>query len=266
MSKRKNRRRYMLGRQGTLVSALALLVTLNFQAHAMAAEPAVSGLNGKAEGAFGSNDGDGFGYGAASIAAPLGDRFGVQADVLAGSHDGYFIGSGGLHAFWRDPSVGLAGLYVSRTEYDRYGGRHQNKYGVEGELYLDRVTLSGVGGYTTGDVTSDGFSNLNASYYASDDFRLTIGHRFANETHVGAAGVENQFYSSDGLGAAVFAEGRLAEGGDAAAWAGVRLYFGADKSLMRRHREDDPQIFLTDDLFELTSNVPTPPSAGNNEF
>ncbi len=41
--------------------------------------------------------------------------------------------------------------------------------------------------------------------------------------------------------AAVFAEGRAGESDFFGAWGGVRIYFGQkDKTLIRRHREDDP--------------------------
>ena len=262
--------KYSRAGRRTLVGTLSLLASVHVPQYVLAddagTKPAVSGLNAKVEGAFGDIDGEGFGYGGGSVAAPLGHQFGVQLDLLGGSYDGEFIGSAGGHAFWRDPDVGLLGLYASYTEFDGNGGVHQSKYGVEGELYLDRLTLSGVGGYAGGDVSTHGFSIANASYYLSDEFRLTLGHRYANRTHVGAAGAEGQVFSENGVGVSLFAEGRLAEGNEAAVWAGLRLYFGADKTLIRRHREDDPQLFLTEDLFELTSNTSPPPSAGNNEF
>ena len=41
--------------------------------------------------------------------------------------------------------------------------------------------------------------------------------------------------------AALFAEGRIGEDDYHGVWGGIRFYFGQkDKSLIRRHREDDP--------------------------
>ncbi|MGR3291066.1 MAG: hypothetical protein ACU0C9_07700, partial [Paracoccaceae bacterium] len=35
-------------------------------------------------------------------------------------------------------------------------------------------------------------------------------------------------------------------------WAGLRVYLGAeDKTLIRRHREDDPRNWLANDLFDF---------------
>ena len=66
-----------------------------------------------------------------------------------------------------------------------------------------------------------------------------------NDMHLAAAGVEYQLQSNFfGGGTSVFAEGRVGEDDYAAVWAGVRLYLGAgEKSLIRRHREDDPGSF-----------------------
>jgi hypothetical protein len=44
-----------------------------------------------------------------------------------------------------------------------------------------------------------------------------------------------------GMMAALFAEARFGEHSDHGAWGGLRFYFGQkDKTLIRRHREDDP--------------------------
>jgi hypothetical protein len=41
--------------------------------------------------------------------------------------------------------------------------------------------------------------------------------------------------------ASLFASGNVSEGGDGAVLGGLRLYFGQQpKTLIRRHREDDP--------------------------
>jgi hypothetical protein len=46
---------------------------------------------------------------------------------------------------------------------------------------------------------------------------------------------------SHGIMAALFVEGRVGEHDDHGIWGGLRVYFGQkDKTLIRRHREDDP--------------------------
>ena len=50
-----------------------------------------------------------------------------------------------------------------------------------------------------------------------------------------------------GIPASLNLEGRLGEDGFSSVMAGLSLYFGGeDKSLMRRHREDDPRLHFFD--------------------
>lgn len=46
-----------------------------------------------------------------------------------------------------------------------------------------------------------------------------------------------------------FAEGRISENDYEGIWCGVTFYIGDDKSLIRRHREDDPDEWGEDNLF-----------------
>jgi len=46
--------------------------------------------------------------------------------------------------------------------------------------------------------------------------------------------------------ASLFVRGSLSEYGDGVVFGGLRFYFGQrDKTLMRRHREDDPAVAFT---------------------
>ena len=50
-----------------------------------------------------------------------------------------------------------------------------------------------------------------------------------------------------GIPASITVEGRLGEDGFTSVMAGLSLYFGGeDKSLIRRHREDDPRLHFFD--------------------
>jgi hypothetical protein len=85
--------------------------------------PAVDGFNGKIEGyGGGANHSSGF-YGAeGSLSFPLAQQVGLQIDGGVGSfnHSGTSRGAG--HLFWRDPSVGLIGVYGSYSHWDGDGG------------------------------------------------------------------------------------------------------------------------------------------------
>ncbi|MEP0519978.1 MAG: hypothetical protein ABJO09_01400 [Hyphomicrobiales bacterium] len=220
--------------------------------------PAVSGINGKIAAEGGSFDEEGFGVLTGSISIPLGVRYGFQGDALAGVRDGEFVGGVGGHLFWRDPSYALLGVFGSYTHRDDIDG-HVARLGVEGEYYLNQWTFRTLLGAEFLDAGSafanvdDGFFAFSdVSYYLNDNLQLSVGHRFTRERNALALGVEyqldQQVFSS---GVSLFAEGRIGEDDYQAVWGGVRFYLGDDKSLIRRHREDDPEGVGDEDLFEV---------------
>ena len=89
------------------------------------------------------------------------------------------------------------------------------------------------------------FDVVTASYYVTDNFKLSIGHRYIFDRNALALGGEHGFALGGGRMAALFTEGTLGEHGTYSALAGLRIYFGQrDKSLMDRHRQDDPTDYL----------------------
>jgi len=221
--------------------------------------PAVSGLNGKIA-VYGGwqddqvDDGGIFGV-LGSVSVPLGHRFGFQADAQLAAVEDDIFGRLGGHLFWRDPSKGLLGIYGSVEGYDDTNFDAW-RIAAEAEGYFDRVTLrmmagfedvnfGGGGGGGGGGVDSELFALADIAYYLNDDLKASLGYRHMNDTHMAAAGVEYQLQNGFfGSGTSIFAEGRVGENDYAAAWAGVRLYLGAgQKTLIRRHREDDPASF-----------------------
>lgn len=223
--------------------------------------PAVSGVNGKISVEGGLFDEEGFGALSGSISLPLGHRFGVQIDGSVGTLDEEFFGSAGGHLFWRDPSYGLLGVYGSFTAIDGIDGE-VSRIGVEAEYYWNQITLKGVAGAEFIDVGAPAnydetnfFAFSDLSYYAIDDLELSVGHRYTGEKHALALGVEyqlnQQVFSS---GVSLFAEGRIGEDNYQGAWAGVRMYLGDEKSLIRRHREDDPTDWAEDNLFGIVNS------------
>ncbi len=251
----------------------------------IAAEPApstqaVDGINAKAE-AFGGGYATKSLVGAAgSLSVPLASQFGAQLDAGGGEFANRFIGALGGHLFWRDPRQGLLGVYGDYTHWDQSGGVHVGHVGLEGEAYLQRWTLSAVAGVETGNnsragfttiaipgpgtlTTGNGLSNTtrffdraSAAYYLTDNWKASIGHRYMGGKNALALGSEYAMPAGRGMMASLFAEGRLGEGtNNYGAWGGVRVYFGnSDKSLMRRHREDDPAgDFTADTLFNVVN-------------
>ncbi|MBX9759870.1 MAG: hypothetical protein K2Y29_13925 [Beijerinckiaceae bacterium] len=240
------------------------------------ARTAVDGFNGKLEAFFaprdyriagGRGDSDNALGLAGSFSIPLGQSFGMQIDALAASRDGLFVGGSAGHLFWRDPSNALFGVYGSYLRSDKDSVAY-GRLGFEAEYYMSRFTIAGIAGFErtvadrtlafvpgVGVVTTEGSRNrgfvaTDLSWYATDNFKLSVGYRYWVGRSLGAAGLEYMVPTGQGVSYSFFAEGRAGESRYLAGMAGVRVYFGhKDKTLIRRHREDDPPNYLRDDLF-----------------
>lgn len=216
---------------------------------------AVDGTTGELTG-LGGSVADKSLYGATGILAfPLGCGIGVQIDTVAAGFDDRFLGAIGGHLFWRDPAKGLLGLYGSYTNWDKFGGVGIAHIAPEAEWYLGRWSLRGVAGVEFGngasgvengyiqnyDVKTRFFDQINVAYYFTDNFKAFVGHRYLSGKNALALGAEYGIPMHNGVMAALFAEGRIGEGKFHGVWGGLRFYFGnSDKTLIRRHREDDP--------------------------
>lgn len=212
---------------------------------------AVSGLNGKFEGAGGyfedqGSNPDGRGHGAISLTMPLGCELGFQLDGAFGTLGGQEAGGVGVHLFTRDPARFLFGGFASYSAIDNFTLTNDIfRVGGEGEFYLEQFSFEGVVGYENADIASDDwFGQFTAAFYATDNFRIAAGYRHFLSTDAGIASME---WQPEGLGVPVslFVEGQVGSNDYASVFGGFRLHFGAgDKSLKRRHREDDPGNLL----------------------
>lgn len=226
---------------------------------------AVSGFNGKlsAEGGvwdFDNYDSDGQFQGVGSISLPLGCALGFQADVGAATFgDADAFGVGG-HLFTRDPSSYLLGVHGTYESWDFDGGNDLNVYhiGAEGELYLGNISLEAWAGVVDTDETkAKGFAKLTAAYYATDDLRLSVGLRQDGGFSAGVLGAEWQLGSAP---LSLTTEAQLGEDDFMSLTAGVKFYFGGpQKSLIDRHRQDDP----ADGLFDFLGGAASAASSGD---
>jgi hypothetical protein len=229
--------------------------------------PAVSALNGKFAvlgGGLdaGGNDGELFGA-QGSISVPIGQRFGFQADGFGALASGDWVAGGAGHFFWRDPSIGLLGAYGGGARNDLLDF-YSVRAGIEGEAYLGRFAVEALLGWEGLDFDAGGgddniFALADLAFYVTDDLRFSAGYRHWSDTHMAAFGAEYQLPMQwGGSSAALFAEGRVGENDYYAVWGGLRVYLGAEpKSLIRRHREDDPHVRMEDQA------GPTPPTASS---
>jgi hypothetical protein len=106
-----------------------------------------------------------------------------------------------------------------------------------------RVNAAVVSGLPALSVPNRFFDSISASYYVTDNFKLAAGHLYTFGTHFLTLGSEYGVALGGGRMASLFAEGWIGEHGNNAVLAGLRVYFGQhDKSLIDRHRQDDPTV------------------------
>jgi hypothetical protein len=207
---------------------------------------AVSAVNGKWELDVGSLASTGAFRAAGSLSLPVGDRFGIQGDVMFTNSGAYGpVWGGAIHAFTRDPESYLlgvtAGVVVSPAA-------RLTALGIEGELYMDRVSLEGWGGFAAVDYAVNpppdmtglfGFGDI--AYYPTDNWRLVAGGSYIlGETKL-HLGTEYQF-TDLGTPLSLTADARIGAT-NSSVMVGLKGYFGGndpEKSLIDRHRQDDP--------------------------
>jgi hypothetical protein len=170
--------------------------------------------------------------------------FGIQADLTALDAFGETAVGGAAHFFRRDPNSYLLGVYGG---YVDGGPANIWHIGPEAELYLDNISIEAVGGYMD---TSNGGGEFYAmgklALYATDNLRLSVGAGSVANFESANAGLE-WFMGDTGIPASLTLDGELGEDGFSSVMAGLSLYFGGeDKSLIRRHREDDPRLYFFD--------------------
>ncbi|MBG1231171.1 hypothetical protein [Aestuariivirga litoralis] len=214
--------------------------------------PAVSGINGKIEFEGGPYAIDAFNgstewKGGASLSIPLGERFGLQGDLgVANTIAGSSIRGGVLHFYTRDPSAYLLGVTGGGFWTDNGDAQ---AIGPEVELYSGRFSFQAWGGYLNANFNNVsggkffGFGDI--SYYATENFRLNVGVRDVADfktAHIGA-----EYLLSEETPLAITLNGKIGDDNYRAADLGLRFYFGPTaKSLMHRHREDDPPNRILD--------------------
>jgi hypothetical protein len=263
--------------------------------------PAVDGFNGKVE-ALGGGLNRNSVYGlAGSFSVPLASQWGMQVDTAFGSLEGHTFGSVAPHFFWRDPARGLIGLYASHTFWNQFGGVYVTQVAGEGEYYFGRFTVQGIAGVEFGNSAGSASSNtsiiapggigggsppgvittttfnqgfdvktrfmdqVNLKYYFLDNWDGYVGHRYLGGDHALALGTEAAMPLGQGTMVSAFGEARIGERGFDGIWGGLRLYFGNhDKTLIRRHREDDPNTW--DTLHSILNNQTSSSSSSSTLF
>jgi hypothetical protein len=89
------------------------------------------------------------------------------------------------------------------------------------------------------------FGQADLAYYITDDFRISGGYRYINETSLGAASAEYLIHAGD-IPMSLFANSDFGNSDYLRITGGLRVFFGADphKSLIDRNRRDDPPTYM----------------------
>ncbi|WP_395663621.1 hypothetical protein [Aestuariivirga sp.] len=204
--------------------------------------PAVSGLNGKLEGAGGyyqeDDSGDGGQFrGVGMLDVPLGCYFGLQLDMGGGDFGGNKWAGIGGHLFMRDPDAYLLGI---QAQYISLDGEEIVRVGPEAELYLGDFTLSMMAGWEGADDfdMDDIVGQLEAAYYMDDNFKIFGGYRHFLGVDAAAIGFE---FKPQSMPASLFVDAMFGTDEYVSVVGGLRIHFGGDtKSLKDTHRYDDP--------------------------
>jgi hypothetical protein len=231
---------------GTIAAVMYGSVSMAADIETTGPLPAVSGPNGKIEIGGGWTDIDDLGddevfRGGAAFSFPVGDMFGIQADLTALDAYGETAIGGAAHFFTRDPNSYLLGAYGG---YVDAGPANIWYGGPEAELYLDNISLEAVGGVMdiSNGVGTEFYAMGKVALYATDNLRLSVGASTVANFESANAGLE-WFMGDTGLPVSFTVDGQIGEDGYTSIQAGLSLYFGGeDKSLIRRHREDDPRL------------------------
>ena len=230
---------------------LAALLPLAVHADEHSPKRAVSGFNTSLSAEAGVYDDADSGLFQGTLTAPLGHAFGFQLDGALGAIDGDVMGGGAVHVFTRDPGSYLLGIYGSFHTWDSID---ISRLAAEVEIYRGRTTFSGIAGWEQINVpgTRNGlavvngddnhfFNEFDLSYYPKDNLRVSAGYHYESEESLGVAQIE-YMPRWQAAPATLFATAYIGDEDHTRVTGGIRFYFGSDrgKSLIRRHREDDP--------------------------
>jgi hypothetical protein len=240
---------------GLALPAVAADVTLLDPTPVAEQRPAVDGLNFKAGVMSGVIGGSSTSMVIGSISTPIPyfSQFGAQLDFGAGTyrHD-YTAVAAGLHLFWRDPSIGMLGIY---GDYGYVNPEHAGRMGVEGALYNGPWSLDVFAGVQFGQhVLTEFVDEIDLSYYFTENLRGSVGHRLTSRGNVGNLAFEFMPQFAGATGWSVYGEAEAGEDDYSGAWLGLRYSFGTSSatSLMERDRYADPLIRIPRNLASVT--------------
>jgi hypothetical protein len=173
-----------------------------------------------------------------------------------------------VHLFTRDPASHLLGATFGLANMP---GAMVFAAGPEAELYYGRFSFEAWGGLAHTNYSNPGtpdrtgvFAMGDLAYYPDDDWRLDAGLSLLGghvTAHLGSEYLLHDFPEPLSLAF----DARVGSDGSVGATAGIKVYLGGgDKSLIERHRQDDPQN-RGSTLSEATGSVPKASGGGDGD-
>lgn len=223
--------------------------------------PAVDGINFKVSALTGVIGGYANHMFIASVATPVPyfSQFGAQLDLGIGNYrSDYISAAAGLHIFWRDPSIGMIGIY---GDWGYVNPEHAGRVGAELAFYNGPWTLDVFVGPQFGQhVFTKVVDEVDLSYYFNENLKGSIGHRLTSRGHVANVGFEYMPTLGTANGWSIYGEAEGGEDDYYGAWLGLRYSFGASSasSLMERDRQADPMVRIPRNLASVTQCADLP--------
>jgi hypothetical protein len=225
----------------TGVIVIAAIMAINGAwADVSAQKPAVSDINAKLSFDVADFDAASAIFGTAAVTFPMTQRIGFALDGLAGDYSANSLWGIGGNLFWRDPDQGLIGIIASQIQI---GAATAKRNGLYAEYYMDQFSFIGDLGYQSADTAKDAvFSDFGIKWYIMGNLAVGASCAYSSENLALVTRIEYMPAKDCLPGIAFFLNGSLGESSYTSIAGGVRYYFGSDdKTLQKRHREDDPE-------------------------
>ncbi|MGC9941421.1 MAG: hypothetical protein ABSE48_06270 [Verrucomicrobiota bacterium] len=193
-----------------------------------------------------------------SISLPVTHSLGFQVDGLYSKIAQEDFYGGAAHFFWRDPDLGLLGLTGGYLARDGDDSVNTYQAGAEGQYYYKQFTFgffAGIGSidyrisapFIPTDLTRF-VGRVSVDYYPLENLR--VGASVTTSYHDYMASLEIE-YQTPINGIAITGEGDIGHP-DYNQWLiGLRYYFGGNKTLRDRQRQDDPPGLMSQILQSL---------------
>ncbi len=187
---------------------------------------------------------------------------GYRAHGLVRGQAEFGVGKSG-HYVWRKSEKGMIAFYGSEMRHAASETK-RSRLGLQGEAYFDDVSLvaiagaerSGLAGRFIAAETSTQarklhpFSGFDVRYYPSENWLMSVGHRYWAGVHLAAVSAQTMFLRTGDLKGVASLEGRLGANGVSVVWASARFFVDKNsRSLISLQRTGQVANWLLEDYY-----------------